>query len=81
MADVGVVVGRFQIHDLHPGHKSLLDHVDANHHKLTSPMTKVMGFLDRSKSFLLHRQVPLPLGTLVLPRLHRLMPPARRPTC
>jgi len=29
--DVGVVVGRFQVHELHPGHRELLDWVNENH--------------------------------------------------
>lgn len=30
-ADVGVIVGRFQIHDLHDGHRDLIQHVVDNH--------------------------------------------------
>lgn len=33
-ADVGVIVGRFQVHDLHPGHTELLDYVFERHNKV-----------------------------------------------
>lgn len=29
--NVGVIVGRFQVHELHPGHRELLDWVNTNH--------------------------------------------------
>jgi len=32
--DIGVIVGRFQIHDLHPEHKKLIDTVINNHNKV-----------------------------------------------
>ena len=32
--DVGVLVGRFQVHDLHDGHLDLIRHVCANHEKV-----------------------------------------------
>ena len=32
--DVGVVVGRFQVHELHDGHKELIDHVCSQHNKV-----------------------------------------------
>lgn len=32
--DVGVLVGRFQVHELHAGHRELLDHVCALHDKV-----------------------------------------------
>ena len=31
--DIGVIVGRFQIHDLHPEHKKMIDHVLQRHDK------------------------------------------------
>lgn len=33
-ADVGVIVGRFQVHELHQGHRDLIEHVAARHSKL-----------------------------------------------
>ncbi len=33
-ADVGVIVGRFQIHDLHDGHRDLIEHARENHGKV-----------------------------------------------
>lgn len=45
--DVGVLVGRFQVHELHAGHRELLDHVVSNH-------DKVIIFLGNS---------PLPVST------------------
>jgi bifunctional NMN adenylyltransferase/nudix hydrolase len=32
--DVGVIVGRFQVHELHDGHKELIDHVCSQHNKV-----------------------------------------------
>lgn len=32
--DVGVIVGRFQVHELHEGHKELIQHVVDNHDKV-----------------------------------------------
>lgn len=32
--DVGVIVGRFQVHELHDGHKELIDHVCEQHNKV-----------------------------------------------
>lgn len=32
--DVGVIVGRFQVHELHDGHKELIDHVCSQHSKV-----------------------------------------------
>lgn len=32
--DVGIIIGRFQIHDLHAGHKELIDSVVASHDKV-----------------------------------------------
>ena len=32
--DIGVVVGRFQVHELHQAHRDLLDHVTAEHRKV-----------------------------------------------
>lgn len=32
--DIGVIVGRFQVHELHDGHKQLIDHVCEQHNKV-----------------------------------------------
>lgn len=32
--DIGVIIGRFQVHELHAGHRSLLDRVQAAHRKV-----------------------------------------------
>lgn len=34
IADVGVIVGRFQIHELHDGHRDLIEHVRAAHRRV-----------------------------------------------
>ena len=31
VADVGVIVGRFQVHELHQAHRDLIDHVSSRH--------------------------------------------------
>lgn len=34
LADVGVIVGRFQVHNFHPGHRELLEYVSIKHSKV-----------------------------------------------
>ncbi len=51
VGDCGVIVGRFQIHKLHKGHKQLIDHVVASH-------PRVIIFLGLSKA-LVTRNNPL----------------------
>lgn len=56
--DIGVVVGRFQIDQLHEGHLALLDHVTSNHNKVIVFLgvasgehkeDQALGFATRSK--------------------------------
>ena len=54
-ADIGVIVGRFQVHQLHEGHKELIESVKARH-------KKVLIFLGNS-SLLVTRNNPLDYPT------------------
>lgn len=55
-ADVGVIVGRFQVHELHDGHRELIDEVLVRHQK-------VIIFLGSTPGVLVTRRNPLDFGT------------------
>ena len=44
-ADVGVIVGRFQVHDLHDGHRELIESVLARHQKVIIFLGSIPGVL------------------------------------
>jgi len=44
-ADVGVIVGRFQVHELHDGHRDLIDTVASRHNKLVILLGSTPGVL------------------------------------
>ena len=64
-ADVGIIVGRFHVHELHEGHKQIIDSVVSNHDKVIiflglSPLRNtIKNPLDfRSRREMLHEQYP-----------------------
>ena len=44
-ADIGVIVGRFQVHELHEGHRALIDSVRARHQKVAIFLGSTPGVL------------------------------------
>lgn len=72
--DVGVLVGRFQVHELHDGHRELIDDVRARHQKVLIFLGSVPGVLVtrrnpldfQTRRVMLHEAYPdvdvLPLG-------------------
>lgn len=58
-AELGVIIGRFQVHDLHEGHRALIDRVRAKH-------KKVLILLGSTPSVLVTRNNPLDYFTRAL---------------
>lgn len=58
-ADVGVIIGRFQVHKLHNAHRELIEHVTSNHKKtiIVLGVPRTLGSANNPLDFIARRQM------------------------